>query len=235
VELLVGIVFRGLQTFMGRHWRPLRVCFSHDAPTDRTEHDRLFRCRVEFGHAFSGIVCSRRDLDIANPTADPGFARPARQMLDAIRSRGPIAHAQVRQLVVSLLGGGACRVEIVAQHLGVDRRTIHRRLRKKATFSQIVASVRRELATAFLDDPNRNLAEVSLSWFSSLSGSRAGIVSTGNRLRRNGRRVAEPPPTGDAGRVAGVEPTTSRFAKAGVFGMRQRRAPEPRGARPGPG
>ena len=35
---------------------------------------------------------------------------------------------QVRQLVVMLLGSGSCTIERVAQHLGVDRRTIHRRL-----------------------------------------------------------------------------------------------------------
>ena len=151
----------------------MRVCFSHDAPTDRTEHDRLFGCRVEFGHAFNGIVCSRRDLDVANPTADPGLARLARQMLDAYPQQdSDKLTAQVRRLVVSLLGTGACTIEIVAQHLGVDRRTVHRRLAHEGeTFSHIVAGVRRELATVFLKDPNRNLAEVSsLLGFSSLSG-----------------------------------------------------------------
>jgi AraC-like DNA-binding protein len=172
-ELAVGVVFRVLQTFMGRHWRPLRVCFSHDAPIDRTEHDRLFGCRVEFGHAFNGIVCSRRDLEVANPSADPGLARLARQMLDAYPQQGSDKlTVQVRQLVVSLIGTGACSVEIVAQHLGVDRRTVHRRLAQEGeTFSQIVAGVRRELATVFLQDPNRHLADVSaLLGFSSLSG-----------------------------------------------------------------
>ena len=144
----MGVVFRVLQTFMGPQWRPLRVCFSHDAPTDRTEHDRLFGCRVEFGHAFNGIVCSRRDLDVANPDADPGLARLARQMLDAYPKPGSDElTAQVRRLVVSLLGTGACTIEIVAQHLGVDRRTVHRRLAQEGeTFSHIVAGVRRELA-----------------------------------------------------------------------------------------
>jgi AraC-like DNA-binding protein len=172
-ELAIGVVFRVLQTFMGRQWRPLRVCFSHDAPTDRTEHDRLFGCRVEFGHAFNGIVCSRRDLDVANPNADPGLARMARQMLDAYPQQdSDKLTAQVRRLVVSLLGTGACTIETVAQHLGVDRRTVHRRLvHEGETFSHIVDGVRRELATAFLKDPNRNLAEVSsLLGFSSLSG-----------------------------------------------------------------
>jgi AraC-like DNA-binding protein len=172
-ELAIGVVFRVLQTFMGPQWRPLRVCFSHDAPTDRTEHDRLFGCRVEFGHAFNGIVCSRRDLEVANPNADPGLARLARQMLETYPEQGSDKiTTQVRRLVVSLLGTGACSIETVAQHLGVDRRTVHRRLTQEGeTFSKIVASVRRELATGFLEDPNRNLAEISsLLGFSSISG-----------------------------------------------------------------
>jgi AraC-like DNA-binding protein len=172
-ELAIGVVFRVLKTFMGPQWRPLSVCFSHDAPTDRAEHDRLFGCRVEFGHAFNGIVCSRRDLDVANPNADPGLARLARQMLETYHQQdSDKLTTQVRRLVVSLLGTGVCSIEVVAQHLGVDRRTVHRRLAQEGeTFSNIVASVRRELATGFLKDPNRNLADVSsLLGFSSLSG-----------------------------------------------------------------
>ena len=195
-ELAMGVVFRVLQTFMGPQWRPLRVCFSHDPPTDRTEHDQLFGCRVEFGHAFNGIVCARRDLDAANPNADPGLARLARQMLDAYPEQdSDNLTAQVRRLVVSLLSTGACTIEIVAQHLGVDRRTVHRRLAHEGeTFSRIVASVRRELAASFLKDPNRNLAEVSsLLGFSSLSGfsrwHRQQFGETASAQRTAGRRA----------------------------------------------
>jgi AraC-like DNA-binding protein len=196
-ELAIGVVFRVLQAFMGRQWRPLRVCFSHDAPADRTEHDRLFGCRVEFGQAFNGIVCSSRDLEVANPDADPGLARMARQLLDANPSEAADnLTAQVRRLVVGLLGQGGCRVDIVAQHLGVDRRTIHRRLAAEGeTFSHVVTSVRRELATVFLKDPNRDLADVSaLLGFSSLSGfsrwHRQQFGETASAQRPTARRTA---------------------------------------------
>ena len=46
-------------------WRPRRVCFAHDAPADRSVHERLFGRNVEFGHDFNGIVCARGDLDAA--------------------------------------------------------------------------------------------------------------------------------------------------------------------------
>jgi AraC-like DNA-binding protein len=172
-ELAIGVVFRVLQTIIGQHWRPLRVCFSHDPPVERTEHDRLFGCRVEFGHAFNGIVCARRDLDIANPNADPGIAKLALQMLEASpKVVGDELSGQVRRLVLGLLGTGACNIEAIAQHLGVDRRTVHRRLASEGrTFSEIAAEVRRELASRYLADPQRSLAEISsLLGFSSLSG-----------------------------------------------------------------
>ena len=172
-ELAIGVVFRVLQLFMGPHWRPLRVCFSHDPPVDRGEHERLFGCRVEFGHAFNGIVCARRDLEVANPDADPGIAKLALQMLESYpkEDRDKLA-GQVRRLVVSLLGTGACNIEAIAQHLGIDRRTVHRRLASEGrTFSEIVADVRRELSGRYLADPQRSLAEVSsLLGFSSTSG-----------------------------------------------------------------
>jgi AraC-like DNA-binding protein len=193
-ELAIGVVFRVLQTFTGPHWRPLRVCFSHDPPINRAEHDRLFGCRVEFGHAFNGIVCARRDLDIANPNADPGIAKLALQMLEAHQKedRDKLS-GQVRRLVVSLLGTGACSIEAIAQHLGVDRRTVHRRLTSEGrTFSDIVADVRRELAGRYLADPERSLAEISsLLGFSSISGfsrwhrQHFGTTATEQRTRRS--------------------------------------------------
>jgi hypothetical protein len=169
-----------LQTFMGRHWRPLRVCFSHDAPTDRTEHDRLFGCRVEFGHAFNGIVCSRRDLDIANPTADPGLARMARQMLDAYPQQGSDKlTVQVRQLVVSLIIAGAASRS--SHGTGVDRRTVTGAFAGRRRFRRSPASDASR--HGLLDDPNRNLAECPRLALRS-AGSRAGIVSNSGNCRR---------------------------------------------------
>ncbi|HEY1327362.1 MAG TPA: AraC family transcriptional regulator [Casimicrobiaceae bacterium] len=172
-ELAIGVVFRMLRTLLGADWKPRRVCFAHDAPAKRAVHDRVFACKVEFGHDFNGIVCLRRDLEAPNRDADPGMARYAQQMLEADDSRGPPdATAQVREAVLMLLGTGQCTIEVVAQHLGVDRRTIHRRLAAdQQTFSGIVDAVRRELAARYVKDRHRSLAEVSsLLGFAAPSG-----------------------------------------------------------------
>ena len=80
--------------------------------------------------------------------------------------------SQVRELVVMLLGSGSCTIDRVAQHLGIDRRTIHRRLVSEGqTFSGIVDTVRRELAERYMKDRNRSLVEVSsLLGFAAPSG-----------------------------------------------------------------
>jgi AraC-like DNA-binding protein len=155
--------------------RPLlrQVCFAHGAPVDRSVHERVFGRKVEFDHDFNGIVCARSDLEVPNPNADPGLARLARQMLESeAATHSPDMAAQVREVVVTLLGTGTCSVERVAQHLGVDRRTIHRRLLQEGeTFSAIVDVVRRELVARYLNDSNRSLAEVaSLLGFALPSG-----------------------------------------------------------------
>ena len=163
-ELAIGVAYRALRSFLGPNWRPRRVCLAHDPPRDRTVHDRMFgRNVVEFGHDFNGIVCARRDLEAPNPAADPGIARLARAMLESsTASENPSMVSRVRDLVVLLLGTGACTVERAAEHLGVDRRTIHRHLaREGQTFSDVVESVRRELAARYVSDQQRPLADVS--------------------------------------------------------------------------
>lgn len=173
-ELALGVAFRMMSAFLGPAWRPRSVCFTHDAPADRSTHLRLFGPNVEFGHDFNGIVCARTDLDFANPAADPEVERMARQLLDAEpveQDQGRMA-AQVRGLIVKLLSTGGCTIERTAQHLGVDPRTIQRHLRDDGTtFSDMVDSVRSELADRYLKDRRRSLAEVStLLGFAAPSG-----------------------------------------------------------------
>ncbi len=172
-ELAIGVAFRMLRAFLGTDWKPRRVCFAHDAPRDRSVHERVFGRNVEFGHDFNGIVCTRRDLDVPNPNADPAMARYARQMIDTGLGReSPDMTAKVRELVLTLLATGRCTIELVAQHLGVDRRTVHRHLASEGhTFSDIVDAVRRELVDRYLKNRNRTLAEISsLLGFAAPSG-----------------------------------------------------------------
>jgi AraC-like DNA-binding protein len=172
-ELAIGVCFRVLQSLLGPGWKARRVCFAHDAPADRSVHERVFGRIVDFGHDFNGIVLLGKDLEVDNPEADPVLARYAKGLVDADLSNKPVdMAAQVRQLVCVLLAKGTCTIDLAARHLGVTRRTIHRQLAADGrTFSEILEEVRRELAARYMSENHRSLAEIStLLGFSAPSG-----------------------------------------------------------------
>jgi AraC-like DNA-binding protein len=192
-ELVVGVTFRVLQVFMGNSWRPRLVCFTHGAPPSLAVHRRVLGPAVEFGHEFNGIVCNAADLDAPNPGADPVLARYSRRLLQPTLARSARMADRVRQLIVLLLPRGLCRVEVVAHHLGLDRRTVHRKLDAEGTsFSALVEAERRELATRYVEGTDRPLTEVAalLGFTAPSAFSRWHATSFGSSAARRRAEVA---------------------------------------------
>lgn len=161
-ELVVGVSYRLLQVLLGTGWEPRLVCFTHAAPRSLAVHHRVLGPAVEFGHEFNGIVCNAADLDAPNPGADPVMARYSQKLLAPALAHSARFADRVRQLVVLLLPRGLCRVDVVAQHLGVDRRTVHRKLLAEGTsFSALLEAERRALASRYVDSTDRPLTEVA--------------------------------------------------------------------------
>lgn len=161
-------IFRGL---LGEDWRPVSVFFAHAAPDDPTPYESLGR-RVVFGAPWTGFVMTQADLATANPEADPQMAREIALYIEAnAQPLGVSATEQVSAMIRRLLPGGDCNVDRVAQLMGVDRRTVHRRLAAEgASFTQLLDAIRREVAVRQLIHTDRSLGEVSaLVGFSSLS------------------------------------------------------------------
>lgn len=201
IEMAVGTTFRVLSIFMGAGWRPRRVCFAHERPASTAVHRRVFGDIVEFGQEFNGIVCDAADLDVPNPGADPVMVRYTRRMLEHATHRAASMTARVNQLIVLLLPRGHCRVEVVAQHLGVDRRTVAKHLAAEGTsFSALVDSFRRDLLSRYLDDGSRPLGEVSAllgfsqpSTFSRWHRHRFGVAARRRKTKPVGSAVTRQP------------------------------------------
>jgi AraC-like DNA-binding protein len=156
-ELSVGVLFRIIRTALGSAWKPQFIGFTHAPPKNRDVHLRILGPRVEFGQATNVIICSARDLERPMPATDPVMVRYIKQYLDSIRGRtNATTSDKVRAFVSMLLPVGRCSIEHIAEHMGVDRRTIHRRLRHEGTtFSSIVDEVRTEMVGRYLKDPTR--------------------------------------------------------------------------------
>jgi AraC-like DNA-binding protein len=171
-ELSVGVAFRVLQMFLGSAWKPQFTCFTHGPPSNGDVHLRILGHRVKYRHEFNGIVCRAGDLAEPLRASDPVFARYIKQYLELIALRtNTTASDKVREFVWILLPEGSCSIERIAQHMGVDRRSVQRRLdREETTFSSIVEAVRMEMVGRYLEDPNRPLYLITqLLGFSSSS------------------------------------------------------------------
>jgi AraC-like DNA-binding protein len=163
IELIVGIVFRTLKVLAGDGWAPVSVHFAHPAPLRRTTHGSFFRSPQHFGSTFDGLLLRTRDLSSPIATADPVMARYIRRYLDEIINQPAIMiDAMVRQLVFTLLPSGRCTSDLLAGHMGIDRRTLSRRLSRLGTsFSDIQNGVRVELAQRHIRSEGRTLTETS--------------------------------------------------------------------------
>lgn len=161
-ELSLGAFFRILCRLAGAHWKAHAVCFEHSAPRNQAPYRLFFGCRVEFGHDFNGIVFAAKDLDTPLVMSDSMLAKYAHRYLDSVMQHHTGSTSdKIRELIRVLSYSGSCNADKVARALGVDRRTVHRRLAETGeTFSLVREEVRRDAATRLLSS-GRSLAETA--------------------------------------------------------------------------
>ncbi|MEE3851970.1 AraC family transcriptional regulator [Gordonia sp. LSe1-13] len=162
-DLAIGVLQQLLQGFIDPGWRPLGVSFSHSAPRDLRVCQTLFGHHVEFDAEFDGISLYTKDLDTPNAMADPMLRQYTQQLLgDLDTPTAPSTEQRVRELVELLLPTGRCTVGQIARSLGVDRRTVHRRLDEEdTTYSAILDDTRAELARHLVSSGRHPMIEVA--------------------------------------------------------------------------
>jgi AraC-like DNA-binding protein len=163
LDLTAAALMTTIRGLVSATWEPLVVCFSHPAPADPAVFRQVFGPVLRFDHAFTGVVFPARDLDAATVTADPGFRPYARQLLQSLPVPRPATVVdEVGSLVEFLLPLGSCSMARVSRDLGVQPRTLHRRLVAEGqSFSAIVQATRERLATHYLANERYSLTEIS--------------------------------------------------------------------------
>jgi AraC-like DNA-binding protein len=161
-EWALGLVFRIIGSLFGSDWRPIQIHFAHSAPANRSYYRHFFRCDVIFDSDFDAILCAAADMEHPIPTADPMMARYVQSSVEAADQRLENWDDKISELVRTLLPDGNCTIERVAEHFGVDRRTVHRHLRERGTtFTEILDTQRANLIERLIEDSNRPLAGIA--------------------------------------------------------------------------
>jgi len=160
--LAMGVALRAIQALVGEEWRPTCVSFSAVAPLDARPYRQMFG-DVAFDQPIDSMVFPTSELARKLPSANPGLARLVSHYLNELRAAPPPSFdQQVRELIAALLPRGLCTIERVAQHLGVDRRTVHRRLSdQQLCFTTLVHEARLEVIALELRDRDRSIATLA--------------------------------------------------------------------------
>jgi AraC-like DNA-binding protein len=152
------------------------VHFAHDVATDVDEYARIFDgALIRLGMPHNALVFSREQLALPMLQANPGFKAAfeahASTLLDRLkRSEG--VSGRVRALFIEQLRSGDVSMEEVARRLAMSVATLRRRLSSEGTtHSELLESVRRELAEMYLADLSIAISEVAfLLGFSRVAG-----------------------------------------------------------------
>jgi AraC-like DNA-binding protein len=171
-ELVVGGSVSVLRWLIRRDWRPERVAFTHSAWGDLDRYRPYFGRIPQFDQDRLSFVLRRADMELPLPDNDPEAARLLRQMAEQqMPDRASPFSRAVALTISQRLAEGALNADAVAAALDLDLRTLQRRLAAEgSSFSDLLNTVRKDLARTYVESSRRPLAEVAdLLGFASLS------------------------------------------------------------------
>lgn len=147
---------------------PEAVLLEHGAPSPHTlvhDYERVFGCPVHFNQEYSALVTSPSLLNHPLRQPDPHLlstleAHAARK-LEELGIDTTLAQ-KVRELIRASIHRRLPRKEQVAEELGLNVRTMHRRLSEEGTtWQKILDGLRQELALGFLRDTDMTQSEIA--------------------------------------------------------------------------
>ena len=151
-----------LRGLLGTDWKPDGIMFRHARAMPARLYQSFFGVIPEFDQEFNGIVLERDTFGRSLERKASAIDRQAREILAGAESEQEVFVYRVRQLIVLLLGRGEAQAERIAGLLGIDRRTLQRRLAAGGLgFTGMLEDVRREFAQQYVLGSERSLAEIA--------------------------------------------------------------------------
>lgn len=147
---------------------PVAVRFEHDAPADRSllkHYQHIFRCPLYFNQPMSALLTSPQIFE--HPLRQPDvnlretLEQHAQASLHALKEKYSLAD-QVRSLLRAMLADGSPRKEFVADQMGMNVRTLHRKLAdENQSYQQILDDLRGELAQKYLLQSHSSIEDIA--------------------------------------------------------------------------
>jgi AraC-like DNA-binding protein len=164
-EFSMTVAISTVRLMAGSQWAPLEVQFAHPAPRLTSEHARIFRAPISFGHPANALVMEREFLDQQVPAADKRLYPILRRYLDGVLKEMPVEDpllASVRRAIGESMRDGEPKLAPVARKVAMSPRSLQRRLKEhEMEFKTLVDDTRRRFAVHYLRDRRHTLTEVA--------------------------------------------------------------------------
>ena len=167
IEFLLTVVIRLCRQLTGLRLVPSRSRLMHRrSKHGDSELAAYFGGHMTFGARADELIFARKIKDIAITSADPYLneilvANCEQALSHRPKHRGTLRSA-VENAIVPLLPHGKVRAATIAARLGLSQRTLARRLAlERQTFSEILESLRGDLARQYLSDPDLSISRIA--------------------------------------------------------------------------
>jgi AraC-like DNA-binding protein len=166
IEFLVTALVRVCWQLTGLRLVPSRVSLTHRRESGCSEFCAFFGCEVEFSAAVDEVAFVTGMKHVAVVSADSYLNKFLVSYFEEAHSRrltnrGPF-RSSVENGIVPLLPHGKARAADIARRLGVSQRTLARRLSLEGlTFSEVLDSLRSDLAERYLTDDELSISQIA--------------------------------------------------------------------------
>jgi len=150
----------------GQQLLPASVRFMHFRSAIPAEFHRLFGDDIAFGAENDSMLFSEHVRDMPLVSADPHLNKLllvyCDEALASHRAPDQSFRVRVENAIAPLLPHGSVSVDQLAKALGVSRLTFARRLASEGlSFRELLESMRQDLATRHLADPDLSISQVA--------------------------------------------------------------------------
>jgi AraC-like DNA-binding protein len=166
IEFWVTALIRACRNLAGVHLLPARVRFIHRRESGRSEIAKFFGTVVEYGGALDEVAFATTVKQMPVVSADPYLNKFLIAYCDEAHSSRPANRGAFRtgveNKIVPLLPHGKAKAGEVARRMGVSQRSLARRLTSEGlTFSDVLDSLRFDLAERYLADEALSISQIA--------------------------------------------------------------------------
>jgi AraC-like DNA-binding protein len=166
IEFFITVLIRLCRHLTGLRLVPIHVRFTHHRDGDFSEFTAFFRSDIGFGATMDEVAFAVATKHLPVVSADPYLNElliaSCEEALSRQSTNRGLFRSQVENAVVPLLPHGMARAAEIARRLGFSQRTFARRLALEGlTFSEVLESLRRELAGQYLADSGLSISQIA--------------------------------------------------------------------------